>query len=98
MSFDLIKDNVTLVTIRSNFSPEIQIDPFPETPGKSSQSPITRKILEIVQPQILVDTGFGPVSVSPGGVPTKNFFFVTVAVGIVITGLAIFGAYKLATS
>ena len=81
--------------IRSNYGPDIDV-PNPFAPAEPNAA------LQALQPMITLDTDAGPVIIAPYGQPGPTQWGNALAglggLGIVVLGLAGYGAYKLITS
>lgn len=80
---------------RSNITPDIEINTRGGAPGNK----IVRAIMEWIRPAVYGDNSFIPIAAEPYGRPTAgrgsvNLWWV-VALGAVVVGLAIYGAWKL---
>ena len=87
---DLADKGIGKVSIETQILPTIVIDPVQQTGDKSW-------LMQIVKPRIRND-GAVKLDIAPEGVPTRNYFPLVVVVGVVISALAVFGAYSLLKS
>ena len=80
----IARGSVKSVTFRSQISPDYSYDPnAPIRPGGGGFGQI---LMQIVKPEVEVDTAAGRVSMAPWGKPTLPLF--PLAVGVVILGAA----------
>lgn len=76
---------VRSITIRTQISPPITLDPFAEAPPDAPPNPF----LAFLKPEITVETPTGAMTVAPYGRPTTNYLpwliAATVLVGLGVT-------------
>lgn len=89
---DVLTDSIKAIHVRSNFGPDIDlVDPF----GPAVPNPLMRAL----QPQIVLDTSLGPVTVNPYGTPGSTSWSSLWELGglasVVLLGLAAYGGYRL---
>ncbi len=86
----LAKGLVKSVTVRSQITPDYTYDPWapvPEAPPGGGGS----FLMDLVKPEITVETSAGPVAIAPYGAPTENY-----VPHVVFGGLAaVIGAFML---
>ena len=82
---------VKKVTVRTQFSPPIEVDPFASTPPGTPVNPI----LALVKPSVTIEGPGGSTTISPWGEPSANYLpwlvggVVVVALGVVAVIAAI---------
>jgi hypothetical protein len=90
---DMASDLVRGIHIRSNYTPDLDID------LRKPSDPKTAAMLRKLQPQIVVDTTFGPVTIAPYGAPGPTQWNDLLAglggASILVLGLALYGGWKL---
>lgn len=83
------------VTIRTAITPDLV---FPIAASGEPMSPAMRQLMEQVQPEVVLDGRFGPVTVSPYGTPHGQRSWLPVALvgaGVVLfIGWAVFGGRR----
>lgn len=85
------RQTVRKVTIRSQFSPPIEVDPFAPAPPGAPPNPI----LSLVRPSVTIEgVGGAMTTIAPYGPPAKNYLpWLAGAVVIVVAGVIATVAY-----
>lgn len=76
------RGSIKTVTFRSQISPAYSYDP--NQPSRSTGGGFGQVLMQIVKPEVVVDTAAGQVSMAPWGKPNANFF--PLALGVVLLG------------
>lgn len=72
----LLQGSVRKVTFRSQLTPPYEYDPWsPSPPPSESQS----WLMDLVKPEVIVDTAAGPISIAPYGVPEADYSILAAA-------------------
>lgn len=72
---------VRRVTLRSNISPDISLDPAQATGARPRRGRFSEALLRFAKPEIEVETPAGAIRVAPYGPPTTNLFWPVVILG-----------------
>jgi hypothetical protein len=84
----LISGSVQGVTFRSQVTPDYTYDPNAPAPAEPQSS----WLMQLVKPEVTLQTPLGPMRVAPYGVPTQDYFPILVIGGIAL----LVGAFTLA--
>lgn len=80
------KATVKSVTVRSQIAPQFSFDPFAETPPDAKPN----WILNLVKPEITLDTVNGPIVIAPYGTPERQY---GIPIAAVLGGFLIMGVF-----
>ena len=79
---------VKKITVRTQFSPPVVVDPFaPAPPGPPAPNPL----MMLIRPEVTIEGPGGKTIIAPYGTPSQNYLPWLLA-GLAIVGLGVLGA------